>query len=120
MPMKIMPCPVSLVPFHLVIGNGNFRSVRDLSRDGNVVAALDLEEVGFVGVGLANTRPWDCQVASSLETIFAREGASFPLAIISCSASGTACATRTRVEAVMTQIDWRSRMAAPRLTRSPG
>ena len=73
-----MPCPVSLVPFHLVIGNGNFRSVRDLSRDGNVVAALDLEEVGFVGVGLANTRPWDCQVASSLETIFAREGASFP------------------------------------------
>src|ERR1700704_3942283 len=51
---------VSLVPFHLVIGHGNSCPVRNFSlsigNHGNVVAALYLENVGFVGVGLATTR----------------------------------------------------------------
>ena len=51
---------VSLVPLHLVIGYGDSCPVRDLPLavrdDRNVAAAVDLEDVGFVSVGLATTR----------------------------------------------------------------
>jgi hypothetical protein len=55
-----VPRGVSLVPFHLVIGDRDFRPVRNLSLavrdDRNIVAAIDLEDVGLVGVRLATTR----------------------------------------------------------------
>jgi hypothetical protein len=47
-----VPRGVSLVPFHLVIGDRDFRPVRNLSLAGrddrNIVAAIDLEDVGLV------------------------------------------------------------------------
>ena len=55
-----VPGRIALVPFNLVVGHGNFRPVRNLALavrdDCNVVAALDLEDVGLVGVRLATTR----------------------------------------------------------------
>src|SRR3954463_8372896 len=55
-----VPGRVTLVPFHLVVGHGDFRSVRYIALavrdDRDVAAAVDLEDVGFVGVGLAAAR----------------------------------------------------------------
>src|SRR4029077_13479876 len=55
-----VPGRVSLVPFHLVVGHGDFRPVRYIALavrdDRDVAAAADLEDVGFVGVGLAAAR----------------------------------------------------------------
>src|SRR4051794_13132388 len=52
-----VPGRVSLVPFHLVVGHGDFCPVGYLALavrdDCDVAPAVDLEDVGFVGVGLA-------------------------------------------------------------------
>src|SRR4051795_8932801 len=47
-----VPGGISLVPFHLVIGHGDFRPVRNLALavrdDRNIMAAIDFEDVGLV------------------------------------------------------------------------
>src|SRR5207342_115093 len=78
---------VALVPFHLRVGHGNPRAILDhplaVGDDGNVVIALDLEDVRLEGIRLAAARnPRMVGLPEALEPFADFRGRIGPLAVV--------------------------------------